>query len=503
MVWSQLMKMLDLQSFISCKRGLLIAPAGHGKTTVIADCIKLCPERSCQLVLTHTHAGLASLKNKFKCKNINPSKYHLETITGFAKRYVSAFSDTSTLPDEDNSNYFDVVLERCYTLFCSSVVRNIIEVSFDGIFVDEYQDCTIDQHNMIMMLGSRLPLHLLGDPLQGIFSFEGRPLVSFKDDLSQFTCFNFLDTPWRWKITNPSLGNFISKIRADLLIGKSVNLRNQFQQRVSILIQSADREDRIRNLAKLLRFLKDDSILIIYPSYKDRANGRIELRGGLHERISLKKRVDYSDKFSILDAIDSPHYDRCARMVDSYLSECVYNCQIKKVATLYNIINHFFLKKSEVDKWISKDKNAFKNRIKANASYSLALNVKYSSFEESPNLIHFLDVLSFIVELPGIKCYHRVFYRIMKECCSIAIMNKLSMTESMKLLKSRIRHQGRRIDRYCIGTTLLTKGLEFDTVVIWDAHKFDNPKDFYVAISRARKHLYIMTETDKVTFGAL
>lgn len=80
--------MIEWKEFIKCNRGLLIAPAGHGKTTAIADCLLQCPESSCQLVLTHTHAGIASLRSKFHKKNVPSSRYHLETITGFAQRYV-------------------------------------------------------------------------------------------------------------------------------------------------------------------------------------------------------------------------------------------------------------------------------------------------------------------------------------------------------------------------------------------------------------------------------
>ena len=61
---------IDWTEFLACDRGLLIAPAGHGKTTAIADCLNLCPDDSCQLVLTHTHAGIASLKKKFKEKKV-------------------------------------------------------------------------------------------------------------------------------------------------------------------------------------------------------------------------------------------------------------------------------------------------------------------------------------------------------------------------------------------------------------------------------------------------
>jgi len=41
----------------------------------------------------------------------------------------------------------------------------------------------------------------------------------------------------------------------------------------------------------------------------------------------------------------------------------------------------------------------------------------------------------------------------------------------MKKQKNILRRIGRKIFGKCMGTTLLTKGLEFDTVVILNAHK--------------------------------
>lgn len=65
--------------------------------------------------------------------------------------------------------------------------------------------------------------------------------------------------------------------------------------------------------------------------------------------------------------------------------------------------------------------------------------------------------------------------------------------------KNNIRHAGRKIKGRCIGTTLLTKGLEFDNVIIVDAHLFTDKKNFYVAISRACKSLIILTEDINLT----
>ena len=108
--------MTDWNDFIKCTRGLLIAPAGHGKTTAIADCLLQCPIDSCQLVLTHTHAGIASLRSKFRQKNVPSSRYQIETITGFAQRYVLSLVGSSALPEEEDKSYFNVAIEKCCSL---------------------------------------------------------------------------------------------------------------------------------------------------------------------------------------------------------------------------------------------------------------------------------------------------------------------------------------------------------------------------------------------------
>ena len=48
-----------------------------------------------------------------------------------------------------------------------------------------------------------------------------------------------------------------------------------------------------------------------------------------------------------------------------------------------------------------------------------------------------------------------------------------------------------------IGTTLLTKGLEYDMVVIANSEELKDRNNFYVAISRACKKLYILSTENK------
>lgn len=492
--------MTDWKSFISCNRGLLIAPAGHGKTTAIADCLLQCPDNECQLVLTHTHAGIASLRSKFRKKNISSKKYQLETITGFAQRYVLSILGSSVLPDEEDKEYFGMAVEKCRSLLESKIIQSIIKISYDGVFVDEYQDCTIDQHHMVLGIARNLPLHLFGDPLQGIFSFENKPLVDIENDLRMFKRFDLLDYPWRWHETNPELGQYIFNIRKQLEAGRSIYLNSSSVKGVSIVLCTSDENEKYKHLKTIISNLKSSNILILFPSYKSYKNNKVYQRGLTYDRIKLKQRIDFANKFSIIDAIDSREYYKCASAIDAYIEQCQKSNRSKKVARLYDLLSYLHLNISEIKNWIDRDHNRFVQRTKKNVSLSMQLIDCFLLFVSDVNLANLRKLINLIVRLPKIKYYHRELYQTIDHCFELADINNICMKEAMRLYKARLRHQGRKIDGCGIGTTLLTKGLEFDTVILWDTHRFEDAKNFYVAISRACKQLIIMTEKDTLDF---
>lgn len=74
-----------------------------------------------------------------------------------------------------------------------------------------------------------------------------------------------------------------------------------------------------------------------------------------------------------------------------------------------------------------------------------------------------------------------------------------SVLDCMIERRNILRKQGRKVKGKAIGTTLLTKGLEFDTVVVFQADMITDRRNFYVAISRATRNLYIITSSDKKT----
>ena len=93
------------------------------------------------------------------------------------------------------------------------------------MYVDEYQDCSIPQHNLILKLAEVLPCRILGDPLQGIFDFRKNECVDWERHVSpNFDALPEMDTYWRWEKANPRLGTWLKWFRKKIISGGSIDL---------------------------------------------------------------------------------------------------------------------------------------------------------------------------------------------------------------------------------------------------------------------------------------
>jgi len=117
--------MLNHQEFVSKGKSMLIAPAGFGKTHTIAECLKTINIKGKQLILTHTHAGVASIREKIKKEGIPNSSFEVETITSFAQKYVMAFYTGNDIPEQENSKLYIHLLfkKRIYFLSLNQFVK--------------------------------------------------------------------------------------------------------------------------------------------------------------------------------------------------------------------------------------------------------------------------------------------------------------------------------------------------------------------------------------------
>lgn len=77
--------MPDLDELLGKGNASVIAPAGHGKTELIA---KLAAKGRRSLVLTHTHAGVHALRARLKRLKVPANLAFVDTIAGWSMRYT-------------------------------------------------------------------------------------------------------------------------------------------------------------------------------------------------------------------------------------------------------------------------------------------------------------------------------------------------------------------------------------------------------------------------------
>ena len=140
--------MPDLADILATFRdtGYLIAPAGFGKTHLIAEAVSRGSNR--QLVLTHTYAGVNVLRRKMGELRVSQ---HCFGLTPSLVLRCGSVSRTPRLPDgQANGQLATMVraISACSVLLDSAFIRRIFRASYAGLYVDEYQDCSACSINL-------------------------------------------------------------------------------------------------------------------------------------------------------------------------------------------------------------------------------------------------------------------------------------------------------------------------------------------------------------------
>lgn len=485
-----------LTDFINHPHALMIAPAGHGKTYAIAQCVKESQEKGRYLVLTHTHAGIASLKEKLTKMQVPTQKYHVETICGFVQRYVLGLEGNYDLPQEGDKSYFLKILERGVKLFNFQSVLHIVQLTYVGLYVDEYQDCSKYQHQIISAIAKILPTHLFGDPLQGIFDFNHSPMVDFEEDLAGWERFDNLTHPYRWDKSNPQLGESIKQIREQLLRKDMFQLPNGAG--ISVVPISPTKSYGVqKELVTAIKKEQTNSLLVIEPESFNRGEAP---NGNVDDRKRKLSRFDFSHQFQLIEAIDEKLYYRLAESTDDLLKKVNNTNLCLSIETcLYSWLSDCQFKKGDIDNWVTKQNVKTKrgtDRVKSDELKSL-----YAVFKDKKDENSLFAILQFFLNNKCRSTRPEVFSTLY-HCFQRSGVSEKSFVERMKLNRNMTRREGRKVYGKCYGTTLLTKGLEFDVVIINNAHLINDEKNFYVAISRACKKLIVLTTSNNFHFDS-
>ena len=450
------------ENFAKQQKAVIVAPAGCGKTELIADAVKCCNSR--QLILTHTNAGVSSLRKRLKKKEVSSRRYHLETIHSFALRYSKAYpAESSILIVEPKTNDdYKAVITSAIKLFDSELIKKILKLSYRGIFVDEYQDCTIDQHKLILKLSENIPCRIVGDPLQGIFDFGTDKIVDWGTDVFlNFTKLDDSNEPWRWRNAgNKALGKWLLD-----------TARPAIENKQTLKLHSLETigcywHPKLNNycgeLNELANKNQGDIFVISDPSNTNKPHFIAK---------NLKNRFR-----TIEPLTDKVLFDKASKIQDNHGIQRLNN--VVKFATDYLTVI-----KSDCTDVKKRLSSKFKNENKKK------LQELFIAIKDKEGLEPILELYEFFETYKPTRKRWQLWHE-MKLSLKLAISEDIPLSEACFQVRSKTKYSEHRIPHRCLSRTVLLKGLECDCAAVIDADEM-KPKDFYVAITRGSKELHI------------
>lgn len=464
--------MVELPKIFANKhRAFVVAPAGCGKTELIARSVM--ETEGVQLLLTHTHAGVKSLRDRLKKVGVPSHKYRIDTIAGFSLLYATAFpliSNCNLNPkDLPKNEDWPHIYEGATKVVNAGVGQDILINTYTGIFVDEYQDCEKVQHQLIMTIAQILPCRIVGDPLQGIFDFGGQVLVDWANDLEPyFERLPDLQTPWRWKDNNELLGKWLLEVREKIIKGEPIDLR---YSPVGVKWSRLDRKNQI--VACLSAGRNADINVVAIHTLPPLAHLFASSLNGIYtsmEEVECKDLIKYAKLLESKKGVE-----RILALVE-FASKCMTGVNTN-LSTIIKRITSGKIEKIE----------SLKN---GNVGVALSALIINDSF-----LVVFSALLS-LRQMKGKSILYRreLWFEMLKAVESYARGEGESLADIAWRIRDNGRILGRQIPQRAVSRTHLIKGLEFDHSIVLDADNLD-AKQLYVALTRGSKYLTVLSKS--------
>lgn len=454
-------------AMLNATRAALVAPAGCGKTHLIAEAVSAYRGSSKQLVLTHTHAGVDAIRTRLKKFKADHRRYRIETIAGWSLRMASSFPQLSKLAStRPIAGEWEAVYAAAALLLQVSVIRSVVAQSYDGLWVDEYQDCTLAQHAVVMSLAEIIPCRILGDPLQGIFSFG--ELVDWDRDVTPNVSSLFeATTPWRWCDSNSTLGTWLQGVRSSLLAGQDIDLRGA---PISWRTQGTGNAQQAQlAVCRDVGSNNTGSVIAIHK-WANQGHAVAQRLNGMYTSIEEAECAALLKAAAAIDA--STGFARAVALLD-FASACM----TKVGSDLANTRAAF-----EQERFPRNRRAEISPQFEAICG--LARN---GGFDEVLACVHCLG------EHPNSVLYRRELYDEMDRAARAVVGGKCTtLVDAAWTVRDRTRHVGRRLGLRTISTTLRVKGLEFAHAVVLAPGALDK-KNLYVALTRGSTSLTVIS----------
>lgn len=448
-------------------------PAGTGKTQlIVAMASEAANAGHRALILTHTNAGVDALRKRLRGR-VDSKHFHVDTITGWAIDLVRHYRKLADIavPAEVDATESSLYVAGAATVALTPAIARMHQASFSYLFVDEYQDCTVTHHTLICALSQALPrTAILGDRLQGIFDFDGTLVDWTKHVQTSYPDYPRAHVPWRWRGRNDRLGEWLLAVRGSFANRGVLDLADVSVP--GLEWRQATPRNELSAAYDVLR--RTGSVVLLHQVRGQHKTIGQRTRGGYSIMESLSG--DYMrERLAILQSADPQHY---AHWLAVTAKEC-------------------FTGLADVDpKYVVR-------RLKDNQSLiglgrpDIPLTMAYLEAIRSRPLLGELASTMYKLERSGeCHCYaHEAWFDMAHAIAQAAIDSSKSPVEHLAAIRNRLRYSGRRERKALLSRTLLVKGLEYDHVVVANADAIGDHKDLYVAMTRPRNSLTILSES--------
>lgn len=469
------------EAFAAALPASVTLPAGTGKTHLLAATVKhLVAEDGRVLVLTHTNAGVNAIQKRLKTFGVAGGA-RVSTLTSFAFLLARAYPKIGeiTVPQIPDWASSDEYIGAAQRIAESNVGRAVLAASYTHVLVDEYQDCSLDQHNLVCAIAETVPsTGILGDPLQAIFGFGGVTLVPWETATVRFPDHPTGQEPWRWAGHNEPLGQWLVEVRDQLAVGATISFHNL--EHLGIWFRDSTGQPRQHvHVAAYTQWPAGDTVVVL-GSWKQTVR---TLGNDLGGRFSVMEEVAGDFMNGHLIALGGLDPDRYALWLFTLTKACTsghaklnagVKSRLERGATVGDLV------RDDLDEALA----AF-DAVNADPTYATLAAAMDSIMNSGALNLHSDEAWDDIqAALLGAHA---------------AGDDPTVLTAELARARDRIRFRGRRNRRRQVSRTVLVKGLEYDHVVIANIEQITNLNNLYVALTRARKSIWIVGRTSTIT----
>lgn len=387
--------------------------------------------------------------------------------------------------------YKRFMIENCYVDYADQVnlvlskvksdenFRNLLINQYPYIFIDEFQDTSKEQLELIEIIGVNSSIMMVGDDSQAIFGFRGVGPKNFinyanKPEVSHLK----MHTNYRSCIEVVKYANLLNSQMSEAKSKQMINPEGAEKGIVTKVISNGDKNQVINYILENHIFGDLSEVAILCRKRDD----LMDFRNALNE-VGIPNAIVVSEMYK-----DDAFVIACKGLIDfindneNLLALASY-LQIKNIEEFkeaFDLNTYINSKASEIIVDIA--------TLNDNELYNYVLDSVKSAFN------NYSIPMSEILELEETEAHS--FERFSRYIKSIFYTNSVISSEA-----SNVKYNG-----ITLSTIHASKGKEWDNVIIWGElpKKIDNKEELkrllYVATTRARKSLYFEANKEMFEF---